>query len=156
MRLWTLHPKHLDARGLVAVWREALLAQAVLRGRTRGYTRHPQLDRFRASPRPIASIAAYLRAIHEEAARRGYSFDEGRIARGGRKGEPDRISATRGQLRYEWRHLRDKLRRRDRAWLGRLRKVRRPDPHPLFRLGPGDAEAWERRRARERTRECPT
>ncbi|HEU5178767.1 MAG TPA: pyrimidine dimer DNA glycosylase/endonuclease V, partial [Burkholderiales bacterium] len=32
MRLWSLHPKYLDARGLVALWREALLAQAVLRG----------------------------------------------------------------------------------------------------------------------------
>jgi len=25
MRLWTLHPKYLDARGLVALWREGLL-----------------------------------------------------------------------------------------------------------------------------------
>jgi hypothetical protein len=38
---------YLDGRGLVALWREALLAQAVLRGRTRGY-RHPQLARFRS------------------------------------------------------------------------------------------------------------
>jgi hypothetical protein len=37
MRLWTLHPKCLDARGLVVPWREALLAQKVLRGETRGY-----------------------------------------------------------------------------------------------------------------------
>ena len=47
MRLWTLHPKYLDARGLVALWRESLLAQAVLAGRTRGYRSHPQLERFR-------------------------------------------------------------------------------------------------------------
>lgn len=36
MRLWSLHPNCLDAQGLVALWREALLAQAVLRGQTRG------------------------------------------------------------------------------------------------------------------------
>ncbi|MGC2462396.1 MAG: pyrimidine dimer DNA glycosylase/endonuclease V [Steroidobacteraceae bacterium] len=32
MRQWPLHPRYLDARGLVALWREALLAQAVRRG----------------------------------------------------------------------------------------------------------------------------
>ena len=54
MRLWTLHPRYLDARGLVALWREALLAQKVLRGKTRGYRAHPQLQRFReqADPKP--------------------------------------------------------------------------------------------------------
>lgn len=48
MRLWSVHPKYLDVRGLVALWREGLLAQAVLRGRTKGYLHHPQLERFRA------------------------------------------------------------------------------------------------------------
>lgn len=43
MRLWSLHPQYLDAKGLVALWREGLLAQAVLAGQTRGYKRHPQL-----------------------------------------------------------------------------------------------------------------
>ena len=37
MRLWSLRPKYLDSQGLVALWREGLLAQAVLRGKTRGY-----------------------------------------------------------------------------------------------------------------------
>src|SRR6476659_494899 len=81
MRLWTLHPRHLDAAGLVALWREALLAQAVLRGRTRGYRNHPQLSRFRALPDPLAAIAAYLNGIREEATSRGYSFDAARIAK---------------------------------------------------------------------------
>lgn len=68
MRLWSLHPKYLDARGLVALWREALLAQAVLRGETRGYRRHPQLERFRNHAAPLAAMSLYLRAIHAEAA----------------------------------------------------------------------------------------
>ena len=72
MRLWTLHPKYLDARGLVALWREALLAQAVLGRQTGGYTRHPQLIRFRNSPSPTESLASYLQAVHAEASRRGY------------------------------------------------------------------------------------
>ena len=71
MRLWTLHPRHLDAAGLVALWREGLLAQAVLLGRTRGYTRHPQLERFRAAADPVARITGYLRIVAAEAASRG-------------------------------------------------------------------------------------
>ena len=43
MRLWSIHPRYLDSMGLVALWREALLAQAVLRGETKGYKFHPQL-----------------------------------------------------------------------------------------------------------------
>ena len=32
MRLWSLSPRYLDVKGLVAVWREGLLADAVLLG----------------------------------------------------------------------------------------------------------------------------
>ncbi|HET7745854.1 MAG TPA: pyrimidine dimer DNA glycosylase/endonuclease V [Vicinamibacteria bacterium] len=141
MRLWTLHPRYLDARGLVALWREALLAQAVLRGRTRGYRHHPQLDRFRRHLQPLGSIAAYLRAVQVEAASRGYAFAAERISRASSEGA---IAATRGQLEYEWEHLRAKLRDRDPGWLERLRSVARPRPHPLFRLVPGGPEDWER------------
>ena len=98
MRLWTIHPRHLDAKGLVALWREALLAQKVLQGRTRGYKHHPQLKRFLATPRPVAAVATYLVAVHQEALRRGYEFDESKIASLKFRG---RIAETRGQLRYE-------------------------------------------------------
>ena len=67
MRLWSLHPEYLDARGLVALWREALLARKVLSGGTRGYRSHPQLERFNALPDPVAAIDCYLRHIFEEA-----------------------------------------------------------------------------------------
>ena len=49
MRLWSVHPKYLDSKGLVALWREALLAKQVLEGGTKGYRNHPQLDRFKKS-----------------------------------------------------------------------------------------------------------
>jgi hypothetical protein len=149
MRLWTLHPRYLDARGLVALWREALLAQAVLRGRTRGYTRHPQLARFRASTAPVACVGRYLDAVYREAARRGYRFDRRKIA-DKRRTAP--IDATDGQLEYEWRHLRTKLSRRDRGWLARVRDVRRPDVHPSFRVVPGPVEEWEVARTRRARR----
>jgi Pyrimidine dimer DNA glycosylase len=143
LRLWSVHPKHLDARGLVAVWREGLLAQAVLRGRTRGYRRHPQLDRFRRCASPVGAIAEYLRGVRAEAVRRGYRFDGTRIARG-RAGA--RLPVSRGQLAYEWAHLIQKLGRRDRRWLKSLGAVRRPQAHPLFRVVAGGVAVWERTR----------
>jgi Pyrimidine dimer DNA glycosylase len=149
MRLWTLHPKYLDARGLVALWREGLLAQAVLRGRTSGYTNHPQLARFRDSGTPVGSISRYLATVHDEATGRGYRFDRARIARGGR---PIRIVTTTGQLRYEWRHLKAKLALRDPEWLASLRSVAKPDSHPLFRVVRGRVEDWEVTRHHRRGR----
>lgn len=140
MRLWTLHPKHLDTKGLVAVWREALLAQAVLLGRTRGYTRHPQLDRFRACVDPIASIGVYLYCVWREATDRGYSFDVEKIHRTTMLDR--RITATDGQLQYEREHLVKKLFDRDREAMHRVPLF--VDPHPLFRIVPGDIAHWER------------
>lgn len=142
MRLWTLHPKYLDAQGLVALWREALLAQKVLRGRTRGYRAHPQLARFRAQRDPVAAIARYLRAVQAEAAERGYAFKAGKIAR--RKGARP-MAETRGQLAYEWRHLKRKLRRRDPARYRQLRRLALPAAHPSFRIVAGGVRDWEKR-----------
>jgi hypothetical protein len=140
LRLWSLHPRYLDAKGLVALWREALLAQAVLRGETRGYRHHPQLDRFRDAGSPVGAIAAYLRAVHAEAARRGYRFDRKKIGRGR---SVSRIAATRGQLDYEWKRLRAKLRARDPSRLAALKSIKRPAPHPLFRVVAGGIADWE-------------
>ncbi|MDD2914954.1 MAG: pyrimidine dimer DNA glycosylase/endonuclease V [Gallionella sp.] len=140
MRLWTLHPKYLDTRGLVALWREALLAQAVLAGHTRGYTRHPQLIRFRNSSSPAASIASYLQAVHAEASRRGFNFNATKISS---DSSSELISATRGQLDYEWAHLMAKLRARAPSWLEGLKPLAHPEPHPLFRIVPGAIADWE-------------
>ena len=142
MRLWTIHPRHLDAKGLVALWREALLAQKVLQGRTRGYKHHPQLKRFLAESRPVAAVAAYLGAVHQEAVRRGYEFDESKIASLKFRG---RIAETRCQLRYEWNHLKRKLRERAPAHYKICAALRSPDPHPLFRIVNGPIREWEKR-----------
>lgn len=142
MRLWSLHPKYLDAPGLVAVWREGLLAQAVLRGRTRGYTRHPQLDRFREHAQPVAAIADYLRAIHDEALLRGYRFDARKI---GRARTRIRLAVARGQIDYEWRHLIQKLETRSPLAYERWRSLTRPAPHPSFRVVRGGVASWEKR-----------
>jgi Pyrimidine dimer DNA glycosylase len=144
VRLWTLHPKYLDAKGLVALWREGLLARAVLKGATKGYRHHPQLERFRAHAMPLAAINTYLGAVAAEAARRGYSFDRRKLGPGRRN---IALSATQGQLAYEWQHLRRKLRRRSPAMYARWRGDARPEAHPLFEIVRGGVESWERQRA---------
>jgi hypothetical protein len=139
MRLWSLHPSMLDRVGLVAVWREGLLAQQVLRGRTNGYRFHPQLHRFRACDNPVAAIATYLWDIADEARARGYKFDVSKIATGR---SAVVISVTHGQLKYEWAHLSSKLRVRDPAKLRGLTSAR-PKPHPMLRAIRGGIEPWE-------------
>jgi len=141
MRLWTLHPRYLDARGLVALWREALLAKAVLRGETRGYRHHPQLERFRAHASPRLAINAYLAAVHAEATTRGYDFDRRKI---GPVRPLARITATSGQVAYERRRLMRKLAVRDPARHREWRGTRIVQCHPLFRRVRGAVAAWER------------
>ncbi len=141
MRLWSLHPRYLDPQGLVALWREGLLARAVLRGETRGYRSHPQLERFQAQRSAVAAIDAYLHAVAEEAGVRGYSFDRTKIG-AARQRKP--IIVTTGQLQYEWEHLMRKLSQRNIELHRRWRSVDAPQCHPMFELAPGDVEAWER------------
>ncbi|ADE10577.1 pyrimidine dimer DNA glycosylase/endonuclease V [Sideroxydans lithotrophicus] len=140
MRIWSVHPRYLDAKGLVALWREALLAQKVLSGETRGYRHHPQLKRFRKHEQPLEAIAAYLHEVQREAERRGYNFDATKILR---QGTAVRIPVTDGQIAYELSHLRAKLEVRDRAALERLPNGEPPSIHPLFKVISGDVEDWE-------------
>lgn len=142
MRIWSLHPRHLDAKGLVALWRETLLAQKVLQGGTKGYRNHPQLTRFRAHAEPLAAIGFYLAAISAEATARAYRFDHGKIAFVPTDIDP--IEVTTGQLAYEWSHLKAKLETRDPVKLRALLSLERPDLHPLFRLVEGSIAAWEK------------
>ena len=141
MRLWSLHPKYLDPQGLVALWREALLAKAVLRGETRGYTHHPQLERFKAHSHPRLAINAYLAVVHDEATRRGYAFDRSKLG-------PVRairpVPVSTGQLAHEWLHLQQKLAARSPSLLAQWSGVAEPACHPLFRRRPGPVASWER------------
>jgi hypothetical protein len=114
VRLWSLHPKYLDA---------------------------PQLHRFREHPSPRRAIDAWLAGLHAEATLRGYSFDRSKI---GPLYKLTRIPVTRGQIDYEWRHLKRKLARRSPAQLAKVKLVRRPHCHPLLCARPGPIAAWEK------------
>jgi hypothetical protein len=125
--------------GLVALWREGLLAQKVLLGQTRGYRFHPQLERFRATRNPVATIGTYLWAVVDEAGARGYNFDASKIVMRRRSIS---IPVTQGQLDFEREHLRKKVRIRDRATFRKL-SGEPPKPHPMLRVVAGGLEPWE-------------
>ena len=140
MRLWSIHPKYLDAKGLVALWREALLAQNVLLGNTIGYKNHPQLNRFKATNNPIGAIASYLRGVEKEAKARSYNFDSAKI---NSKRIIGPILVTSGQIEFECSHLKMKLEARDIKRLECLKLEDEIELHPLFEEVKGEVESWE-------------
>jgi len=141
MRLWSIHPKYLDSKGLVALWREALLAKKVLMGNTSGYKNHPQLMRFKSQKDPVQLINQYLEGVYDEACRRGYSFDKVKIDR---SFSITKISVTRGQIEFERMHLLNKLKNRDKDKCSELLKQKEILPHPVFKITEGEIEKWEK------------
>ena len=142
MRIWTLHPKYLDPQGLVALWREGLLAKAVLEGKTQGYTSHPQIDRFRQHHSPLVVLCSYLQQVLTESDTRGYSFDHSKLPPATKT--RFKITTTLGQLRYEWRHLSLKLKQRSPGTYNSIRHIRTPDHNHVFRIVDGPIAPWER------------
>ena len=140
MRIWSIHPKSLDTKGLVALWRETLLAKHVLEGKTKGYRNHPQLDRFKQAKRPVDAIHQYLSGVYDEALTRGYNFDKTKIDWGF---VPTKMRVTDGQIKYEREHLLRKLRLRDKAKFDEVRKLGNFEPHPMFKTHDGEIEKWE-------------
>lgn len=141
MRLWSLHPKYLDCQGLLALWRESLLAKKVLKGKTKGYKKHPQLQRFKDSKNPIASINTYLFYIYKESQRRCYNFNKDKI---GNKKTKDKIEVTKGQLEYEFLLLKTKLKERDKEKYKEIQRIKNPKPNSLFVPVEGPIEDWEK------------
>lgn len=147
MRLWSIHPKYLDTKGLLAVWREALLAKKVLEGKTKGYKNHPQLKRFKELEDPLAAINAYLYQIFLEAKKRGYEFNIEKI-------EPvilkEKIPVNSGQVRYEFEHLLKKLRVRDKETYEKIKDTRKIEVNPVFKLREGCIEECEKKKLVEK------
>lgn len=146
MRIWSLHPRYLDRQGLTACWRESLLAQAVLAGRTRGYRNHGQLIRFRECPDPLTAIGGYLAGVAAEADARSYHFDRRRImdVPGEKCHGVALLPVTDGQVAYEWSHLMSKLRHRSPERAASFSAVNNPEVHSLFRLTSGPVAPWEK------------
>lgn len=142
MRIWSIHPRYLDTKGLVALWREGLLALHVLKGQTKGYTKHPQLLRFKNQPFPIEAISAYLHVVADEAEVRGFSFKREKLVLISAVVRP--LTVTSGQLVYETEHLKKKLQIRDSKRYLEYKPVTQFTAHPLFKVIPGEIEVWEK------------
>lgn len=142
MRLWSLSPKYLDCQGLLAVWREGLLAKNVLAGKTKGYKNHPQLDRFKKSGDALAYIDSYLFGIYQEAEARGYKFSVEKIKN--LKILNKKIKVSSGQIEYEFSHLLNKLKIRDPKRYKEIKNIKQPEIHSLFKIIKGDIESWEK------------
>lgn len=140
MRIWSLSPKYLDTKGLVALWRETLLAKNVLEGNTKGYKNHPQLNRFKESTNPLNNINYYLSEVYLEAIRRGYNFDKDKIDWNFKK---TNIGVTSGQIEFEKSHLLIKLKKRDSERYEITKYINKMETHPLFNIYEGDIESWE-------------
>jgi hypothetical protein len=149
MRLWSIHPQYLDSRGLVALWREGLLARKVLFGKTKGYRNHPQLERFKKHANPLAALGYYLHEVCDEARKRGYHFNRRKIGVPHRE-KVVRLPIPRGQINYEFRHLRKKLRSRAPRQEQALKEVKSVKLHPLFYPTNGRMAAWERKLSRQK------
>ncbi len=146
MRIWSIHPTYLDTKGLVAVWREGLLALHVLSGKTKGYTNHPQLIRFREHSTPVDAITNYLHSIVDEAEKRGFKFNRQKLQA---IKKVDKITITRGQLEYETKHLKEKIRSRDPQKFILLKNQLLFSAHPLFELIEGPIATWEKNQAKQ-------
>jgi hypothetical protein len=142
MRLWSIHPKYLDCKGLIALWRESLLAQKVLLGQTKGYKNHPQLERFKNHPHPNSAIGSYLYFIYKEAEKRCHNFKKEKILIPVKKTKS--IQVTKGQILFEFEHLKKKLETRDQEKYKQLLEIKRIESHPLFGIVNGNIEKWEK------------
>ncbi|NMB66555.1 hypothetical protein GYA25_00635 [Candidatus Woesearchaeota archaeon] len=146
MRLWSFDFKYLDRKGILAVWREALLAKKVLEGKTKGYKNHPQLIRFRNSKNPLKMINLYLYEIYKESLKRNYNFDSSKINLSNKKEFErfEKIPLTRNQLIFEFKHLLKKLKTRDKSQYNNLLKIKKINLNNLFYLVKGEIEPWEK------------
>lgn len=142
MRLWSIHPKYLDSKGLVALWREGLLAQKVLQKKTKGYKNHPQLIRFLQCKNPVNAISLYLTSVFLESGKRGYRFDKKKIKKS--RETSMQIEVTNGQVQYEWKLLKNKIYNRDITKYNEIKKVGFPDVHPIFKIIDGEIMKWEK------------
>ena len=141
MRIWSLHPKYLDTKGLLALWRETLLAKKVLEDKTKGYKNHPQLIRFKTSKHQNNAINFYLKSVWLEADKRNFNFDKGKFVE---IAHIEKISVTTGQLDFEKNHLLKKLKLRDRKKYYEIIDIVNFETHPLFNLVIGGIESLEK------------
>ncbi|WMT50842.1 MAG: pyrimidine dimer DNA glycosylase/endonuclease V [Ferroplasma sp.] len=143
MRLWSIDFSYLDRQGLLACWRESLLARNVLYGLTKGYKNHPQISRFKLSGEPVTAINTYIYYLFLESKERNYSFNESKLEYS-MINRDFHIPVTAGQVTYEFKLLLSKLKTRSQENFNRVKGIDRPATCSLFIQVEGNIENWER------------
>ncbi len=140
MRLRSIHPKHLDSKGLVALRRESLLAKKVLEWETKWYKNHPQLNRFKEQKNPISAINLYLQHIHIEATNRWFSFEKSKFKI---ISNLEQIAVTIWQIEFEKQHILKKTKIRDIQKHEELKNSKIIQAHPIFKITKWEIENRE-------------
>jgi hypothetical protein len=144
MRLWSIHPKYLDKKGLVGLWRESLLAKKVLEGKTKGYKNHPQLIRFKESENKLLYLNHYLYEVYKEGKKRNYKFNFEKINKSLLEKRIKKIPITNCQLKYEFNHLKNKLIRRDKKHHNKINLTKSIKSSNIFTIKKGKICHWEK------------
>ncbi|NIM47035.1 MAG: hypothetical protein GTN40_02650 [Candidatus Aenigmarchaeota archaeon] len=129
MRVWIVHPKYLDCKGLVALWRETLLARKVLKGKTKGWRNHPQLNKFKTHKNPVAAVNTYLLYVLEESEKRCYKFNKRKIEKSFTK---NKIKIPKKEVVSDFEDLKNKLKKRDSKRYIEIVKVKEIEVNPIF------------------------
>ncbi len=119
-----------------------MLAQKVLCNKTKGYKKHPQLERFKQHSKPLEAIGFYLYNVYKEGRKRGYSFKKDKIIRINKSVKP--IKVSQGQISFEVNHLATKLKKRDMKSFNIILEIKKIKLHPLFISTKGVIESWEK------------
>ncbi len=129
MRVWIIHPKYLDCKGLVALWRETLLARKVLKGKTKGWRNHPQLNKFKTHKNPVVAINTYLLYVWKESEKRCYKFNKRKIEKSFTK---KKIKIPKKEVISDFEDLKNKLKKRDTKRYREIVKVKKIEVNPIF------------------------
>ncbi len=122
-----------------------MLAQKILMGVKKGesarYLNHPQMERFKKHKNPLGALATYLFYVWKEDVWGAYGFDKDRI-----KGVliEERMEVTSGQLEYEFKHLKKKLKIRDAEKYKELLTIKEIEANPFLVVKKGPVASWEK------------
>jgi len=129
MRVWIVHPKYLDCKGLVALWRETLLARKVLKGKTKGWRNHPQLNKLKNHKNSVAAVNTYLLYVWKESEKRCYKFNKRKIEKNFTK---KKIKIPKKEVISDFEELKNKLKKRDPKRYREIVKVKKIEVNPIF------------------------
>lgn len=149
MRVWSIHPKYCDTPRLNGMWREGLLAKAVIEGTTPkgGYRKHSQAERLKVHPDPVKLINHILYEVWKVAQERGFKYDIKKLNKR-IVDEPlsTKLEVTRGQIEYEFNFMQHKIGAVDTRYKINTEEVRKNgiEVNPCFKIVPGDIMDFEK------------